>query len=221
MNVFDIIGPVMIGPSSSHTAGAARLGLAARKLLGESPVEAEIELCGSFAQTYRGHGTDKALVAGILGFAPDDARIRDALTLASGMGLNYHFRRISRPDLHPNTVHIVLTGGDNRTVDFWGASVGGGNILITQINGMDVHVTGQYNTLVIFHKDTPGVIAAVTSFVANSGVNIGNLRLSRKQRGGEAVMTLETDGEISDFLLENLRILPNITQVILIHAITV
>lgn len=219
MNVFDVIGPVMIGPSSSHTAGAVRLGYAARKILGESPVRAVIQLSGSFAQTCRGHGTDKALVAGILGFKPDDERIRDSMTLASEMGLEYVFQSTAHPDAHPNTARMALFGAGGNSAEVLGASVGGGNILISEINGMDVHVTGQSNTLVILHKDKPGAIAAVTSFAAYSGVNIGSFRLSRPRKGGDAVMTIEVDGEIPDQLPEHLQVLPNIIQVVLIEAV--
>ncbi len=219
MNVFDIIGPVMIGPSSSHTAGAVRLGYVARKILEDTPVRAEIDLAGSFAQTYRGHGTDKALVAGILGFKPDDIRIRQSLELASSMGLDFSFRRVSIPGAHPNTARIRLTGAQGNTNEIVAASVGGGNILVTELNGMDVHFTGQSNTLVILHYDRPGTIAAATNFVAYSGVNIGKLRFSRPSKGGQAVMTIELDGEIPDPLIEAMRILPNVLQVIMIRKI--
>ena len=219
MNVFDIIGPVMIGPSSSHTAGAARLGYVAGKILGEPPVRAVIRLSGSFAQTCRGHGTDRALLAGIMGFLPDDPRIRDSLELADRMGLEYEFCCQAIPGAHPNTARIALTGACGGSVRVQGASVGGGNILVSEINGMAVHVTAQSNTLVILHRDKPGTIAAVTNFVAYSSVNIGNFRLSRPQKGGEAVMTIEVDGDVPDALVQNLNILPNIIHVVLIRAV--
>ena len=219
MNVFDIIGPVMIGPSSSHTAGAARLGYVAGKILGEPPVRAVIRLSGSFAQTCRGHGTDRALLAGIMGFLPDDPRIRDSLELADRMGLEYEFCCQAIPGAHPNTARITLTGACGGSVSVQGASVGGGNILVSEINGMAVHVTAQSNTLVILHRDKPGTIAAVTNFVAYSSVNIGNFRLSRPQKGGEAVMTIEVDGDVPDALVQNLNILPNIIHVVLIRAV--
>lgn len=219
VNIFDIIGPVMIGPSSSHTAGAVRLGYVAQKILGETPARAVIQLSGSFAETYRGHGTDKALLAGILGFAPDDVRIRDSLVLAEQMNLHYEFHCENIPGSHPNTARITLVSSSGKDVTIQGASVGGGNILVSEINGMGVHVTGQNNTLVILHLDKPGTIAAVTNFVSYSSVNIGNFRLSRPQKGGEAVMTIEVDGEIPDALVENLKILPNIIHVVLIQAV--
>ena len=219
MNLFDVIGPVMIGPSSSHTAGAVRLGYVARKILGEEPVRAVIWLSGSFAETYRGHGTDKALLAGILGFAPDDVRIRDSLSLAEQRNLHFGFHCEDIPGSHPNTARITLSGSNGNKVTIQGASVGGGNILVSEINGMEVHVTGQSNTLVIQHRDKPGTIAAVTNFVSYSGVNFGNFRLSRPQKGGEAVMTIEVDGEVPGPLVENLKILPNIIHVVLIRAV--
>ena len=219
MNVFDIIGPIMIGPSSSHTAGAVRLGRVAWKLLGAAPAEAEIELTGSFAETYRGHGTDKALVAGIMGFDSDDERIRRSLEIAGERGIRLSFRETSIPGAHPNTARITLTDAAGSRVVVEGASVGGGNILITAINGMSVSFTGQYNTILVLHRDKPGAIAAVTNFMAGSGVNIGNFRLSREKRGGQALMTIEVDGDVSETLIESLQSLIAVDQAILIPAI--
>ena len=164
MNVFDIIGPIMIGPSSSHTAGAVRLGYIAHKVLGERAVRAEIELCGSFAQTYRGHGTDKALIAGILGMKSDDERIRRSLELAAEEGLEYSFATAVIPGAHPNTARISLIGESGATAVVQGASIGGGNILVSQVNGLEVSFTGQHNTLLVLHYDKPGTIAAVTAW---------------------------------------------------------
>jgi L-serine dehydratase len=219
MNVFDVIGPVMIGPSSSHTAGAVRLGQLARKILGERAVKADIQLSGSFAQTYRGHGTDKALIAGIMGMFSDDERIRNSLDIAAEEGLEFSFRPQDIPGTHPNTARIILTGENGAGCEIQGASIGGGNILVTEINGMAVSVTGQYNTLLILHRDKPGTIATVTNFMAYSGINIGNFRLSRPKKGGEAVMTIEVDGNVPEDLIHSLRILPNIINVILIREI--
>ena len=219
MNVFDIIGPVMIGPSSSHTAGAVRLGRVAWKILGERAVRAEIQLSGSFAQTYQGHGTDKALVAGIIGMHSDDERIRNSLQLAQDSGLAVTFQEIQLPGAHPNTARIALTGQNGGQAVVQGASVGGGTILVTEINGLSVSLTGQYNTILVLHQDKPGAIAAVTQFMAESGVNIGNFRLSRPQKGGEALMTIEVDGDVADTLMANLRALDPVKQVVLIRAI--
>lgn len=219
MQIFDIIGPVMIGPSSSHTAGACRLGRVAHKILADHPIKARIGLCGSFAQTYRGHGTDKALIAGIMDMHTYDPRLRNALELANEEGLDYEFYLTSLPDAHPNTAIIELTGENGNTCYITGASIGGGNIIVTNINGLDVQFTGQYNTLIVLHKDTPGVIAAVTNTMAYSGANIGNFRLSRPQKGGEAVMTIEVDGDVSDSMISWLRELKHITGVVLVRAI--
>ena len=218
MNVFDIIGPIMIGPSSSHTAGAVRLGRVAWKLLGERPVKAEIELTGSFAETYRGHGTDKALTAGIMGMDSDDERIRSSPDIARENGLDISFTETSIPGAHPNTARITLCGESGRRVQVQGASVGGGNILVTGVNGMAVSFTGQYNTILVLHQDKPGAIAAVTQFVASTGVNIGNFRLSRSHRGGEALMTIEVDGGIPDGLMDALRAIEMVQQAIFIRA---
>ena len=193
MNIFNIVGPVMIGPSSSHTAGAVRLGLMARAILGEEPVRAGIQLTGSFARTYRGHGTDKALTAGILGFMPDDVRIRDALSLAASMGLELAFQKVDIPDAPPNTAVIHLTGAEGRTVKVQGASVGGGNIRITGIDRFAVDLTGELPALITIHRDQPGVMMRVTSILAAEGLNIAFMRLSRQRRGEMAMMILELD----------------------------
>ena len=135
------------------------------------------------------------------------------------MGLEYRFICEGIPGAHPNTARITLTGAEGESVTVQGASVGGGSILVDELNGMAVHVTGQNNTLVVLHKDKPGAIAAVTNFMAYSGVNIGSFRLARAQKGGTAVMTIEVDGDIPEILVENLKILPNIIHVVLIRAV--
>lgn len=219
LNVFDIVGPVMIGPSSSHTAGAARIGLVARCLLGTAPVRADIRLHGSFAKTYRGHGTDKALVAGILGIQPDDIRLRDSLSLARDAGLAVSFDEIALEDAHPNTALITLTDRNGHTVSVQGASVGGGNILITRVNGMAVEITGQYPTLIVLHRDAPGTIAAVTEEMSRRGVNICNFRLSREEKGGVAVMTIEMDGSADAELNDRVQKLPNVLSSTLLTPI--
>lgn len=217
--VFDIIGPVMIGPSSSHTAGAARLGLMARKILGEKPVKAEILLYGSFAQTYRGHGTDKALLGGILGFAPEDMRLREALNIAAQQGLVYSFAPVDIPEAHPNTAIIKLTGESGRVIQVEGASVGGGNIRITRIGDFDVDLTGKYPALIIVHKDRPGVVNGVTSILARYKINIAYMRVSRKMRGQEAMMIVETDDELSTEVVEDCCEIPRLLTAFAIPAI--
>ena len=210
MNVLDIIGPVMIGPSSSHTAGAARIGRIARALLGEEVRQAEIRLCGSFARTYRGHGTDKALVAGIMGMMPDDPRIRGSLEMAGKMGIQVSIEEEELSGVHPNTATIHLTGATGKEITVRAASVGGGNILVTQVDGMDVEVTGQYTTLIVLHRDAPGTIAGVTEALSARGVNICNFRLSRSRKGGTAVMTIEMDGIHDGSLNDHIEHLPNV-----------
>ena len=200
--VFDIVGPVMIGPSSSHTAGAVRLGLMARKILGERAVRAEINLHGSFAQTGRGHGTDKALIAGIMGMEPDDVRIREALALADKAGLAYEFKEVELQDAHPNTAVIYLVGVTGRVARVRGASVGGGNILVTNIDGYAVELSGQYPALLTIHRDRPGVITQVTQILSRYEVNIAFMRVSRQSRGETAMMIMELDDEPSAEVVE-------------------
>ncbi|WP_312692718.1 L-serine ammonia-lyase, iron-sulfur-dependent subunit beta [Caproiciproducens sp.] len=212
MNVFDIIGPVMIGPSSSHTAGAVRIGRIAGALLEDVPVHAHILLHGSFAKTYRGHGTDKALVAGIMGMTPSDVRIRNSLELAKERNLSVVFEKGEIEGAHPNTAVITLTDAQGRTVTLQGASVGGGNIVVSEINGMKVDVTGQQTTLLILHRDVPGVIAHVTNYIAAQGVNIGNFKLTRGHRGETALMTIEVDGDFSRVSNEGIEKLPDVLR---------
>lgn len=218
MHVFDIIGPVMIGPSSSHTAGAARIGYAAVALLGERPVRAHIRLHGSFSKTYRGHGTDRALIAGILGLSPDDGRIRTSLALANERGLAVEWALADIEDAHPNTALITLTGESGRQISVQGSSVGGGGILITHFCGMDVVITGERPTLIIAHRDAPGAIAAVTECLADCGMNIASFRLSRESKGGQAVMTIETDSQPAKGVCPAIEKLPGILSVTLLLA---
>lgn len=219
MNVFDILGPVMIGPSSSHTAGAARIGRITQALLGASPVKADILLHGSFARTYKGHGTDKALIAGILGMTTDDERIRNAPELAKQQGLEVQISTGEIDGAHPNTAKITLTDAKQHTVTLLGSSVGGGNILVTEVNGMEVSFTGQHTTLIALHRDTPGTIAAVTEVLADAGVNICNFRLSRQHKGGEAIMTIEIDGAFRHTLNQSIQNLPNILSSTMLNPI--
>ncbi|MBQ4640076.1 MAG: L-serine ammonia-lyase, iron-sulfur-dependent subunit beta [Clostridia bacterium] len=218
MNIFDIVGPVMIGPSSSHTAGAARIGYVARKILAKEPVRAEIDLAGSFAETYRGHGTDRALIAGILGMKPDNEDLPRSLEIAKEKGFGYTIRTVCLPKCHPNTAVIRLWAEDGDMTEVEGASVGGGNILITRLNGLESAFTGQYNTLIIPHKDTYGVIAGVAQALAAFRINIGNFRLTRQEKGRQAIMTLEVDGDVSRELLMLLRALPNVMHVVYLHT---
>lgn len=220
MNVFDILGPVMIGPSSSHTAGAARIGRIALALLGTPAVKADILLSGSFARTYKGHGTDKALIAGIMGMNTDDSRIRHAPELAKEQGLNIHIHTGDIDGAHPNTAKITLTDKSGRSVSLLGSSIGGGNILVKEVNGMGVSITGQHTTLIVLHRDRPGIIAAVTEILSDAGVNICNFRLSRQQKGGEAVMTIELEGDFTSELNQKIENISDIYCSTMLHPIS-
>lgn len=196
MNLFDILGPVMVGPSSSHTAGAARIGHMARTLLGEEPAEVKFYLHGSFAESGRGHGTDRALVAGLLNMKPDDLRIPSAFAEAEKAGLVYSFDRVDLRDAHPNTVVVEVTGKSGKRLELQASSVGGGRIRVNRLNGVEVDFTGEYNTLIIQNKDENGVVAAVTTILNQLRINVANMSLCRSRRGGEALMVIETDQHI-------------------------
>ena len=197
-SVFDIIGPRMTGPSSSHTAGAVRMAHIAWDIAGRDVSEVTFTLYGSFSETGRGHGTDKALIAGILGFAPDDERIREALQLAEEKGLSYRFQKVNLEQAHPNTAVIHLTGASGRTARVRGSSVGGGNIRITNIDGYEVELTGTYPALITIHHDRPGVITKVTQILARYEYNIAFMRVSRHSRGEMAMMILELDEPLDE-----------------------
>jgi L-serine dehydratase len=183
----------MVGPSSSHTAGACRLGLLARGLVGGTPQSARVELHGSFARTGEGHGTDKAIVGGLMGFFPHDERLRTALEIAEREGLAYQFEKTSLEDaVHPNTVRITVTR-DSRTAVMVGSSLGAGRVLVTEIDGFPVEVTGSLHTIVLVAADVKGSIARIATLLAEHDINIATLRLSRKQKGGDAFMVIEMD----------------------------
>ena len=194
MGFADIIGPVMIGPSSSHTAGAARLARLASACWGNEPLrEVVVFLRGSFAFTSRGHGTDKAIVAGLLGMMPDDPGIRDALGIAAERGFPYRFDRDEIEGVHPNSARFLFTGCDGRTLEAVGASVGGGAVELQEIDGFRMQITGEFPTFVTFHRDTHGVVAAVAALMADRRINIASLTLHRKARGGLASLVAEID----------------------------
>jgi L-serine dehydratase len=218
-SVFDIVGPVMIGPSSSHTAGAVRLGNLARAVFGEQPSSARILLHGSFASTGQGHGTDLAVVAGLLGFPPDDPRIKDALSFAEGAGMAVEFGLAELGDVHPNTAVFELTAADGREGRIVGSSLGGGDVVVTEIDGFDVEATGELPTLVVEHEDKPGEIAAVSSILAESGVNIAAMRVSREVRGGTALMLIETDAVVDAATVERVCGAPAIHSVRSVPAV--
>ncbi len=218
MNLFDIIGPVMIGPSSSHTAGAARIGRVARLLLGEDVAEARVGLCGSFARTWRGHGTDRAIVGGLMDIAADDARLRDSLDEAKRRGLRVTFEEIQLKDAHPNTARLRLKGVTGRKIEVIGASVGGGSIEIREIDGMSLRVTAQKHTLIIAHRDTPGIIARVSSLLAGAPVNIATMQVSRSAAGGKAMTTMELDELPPDEIIAALKVMKGVESVTMLRA---
>jgi L-serine dehydratase len=193
VSLLDIIGPVMVGPSSSHTAGACRIGLIARAMVGGTPDRAKVELHGSFARTGVGHGTDRAIAGGLLGYAPDDERLREALEAAEAAGLRISFENTKlRGDPHPNTTRITVTrGAESATLT--GSSIGAGRILITAIDGFRVDLDGTYTTMVVVARDEPGTVALVATVLAEQGINLATMKVSRRQKGGEAIHVYEMD----------------------------
>ncbi|MBU6081335.1 L-serine ammonia-lyase, iron-sulfur-dependent subunit beta [Allobacillus halotolerans] len=212
-SVFDVIGPVMIGPSSSHTAGAARIGKMARQLYGRQPKWAKILLYGSFAKTYQGHGTDVAIVGGLLDFDTFDERIREAFQLAEEAGLTVEFIEEEGASDHPNTARIKI-GDDESDFELVGISIGGGKAEITEINGFELRLSGENPAILVLHNDRHGAIASVTSVLADNKINIGHMEVSRRDKGKEAMMIIETDQRIPDEIMENLEGCEHILSVI-------
>jgi L-serine dehydratase len=207
-----MIGPVMVGPSSSHTAGACRIGLVAREVLGHPPREATVTLHGSFAKTGKGHGTDRAIAAGLLGMRPDDTRLPDALNLAPQLGLTLHWKHADLGDVHPNTACIEVSARGNR-MSVLASSTGGGAIEVHDVSGFRVFFTGSQSTLLVGHHDTFGAIANVTGVVAKDKVNIAALTCNRERRGGQALMCLELDHPLSNTAIREVANLPETTWV--------
>ena len=193
LDIFDILGPVMVGPSSSHTAGAVRIGRMARTLLGAQPVKAEIGLHGSFAETGQGHGTDKALVAGLLGMRPDNLDIPRSFEIAREQGMEFTFKVVQLRDAHPNTAVLKVEDANGKKMTVQAVSIGGGRIRVDKINGVDVNFTGTYNTIVVRHKDVAGELNRITNELVKAGVNIANMSLFRSRRGGDVLTVIEID----------------------------
>lgn len=214
IDIFDIIGPIMVGPSSSHTAGAVRIGRMARTLLGEKPVNAALHLHGSFAETGVGHGTDRALIAGLLGMASDDYDIPRSFAIAQQRGLTFAFDAIDLRDAHPNSVLLEVEGAAGGRISMQACSVGGGRIEVNKIDGVALRFTGNYHTLIIHNKDERGYISNVTQALTLARVNIANMSLNRNARGGSAIMVIETDEPVPESirtLLGNLSGILHIT----------
>ena len=210
MDIFDLIGPIMVGPSSSHTAGAVRIGYVARKIFREESVKAEITLHGSFAATGRGHGTDRALVAGLLGMHPDDSRIPDSFEIAQQRGLDFKFENRELRSAHPNTAKIKLSAADGRELEIVAASVGGGRIEVRELAGMPMRFTADKPTLIISNNDKPGSIAKVSEVLSKEHINIATFNVNRSSRGGRAIMVIECDSPVSAEALRHIADSPDI-----------
>ena len=219
IGTFDILGPNMIGPSSSHTAGALRIAFVAGRMV-ERAVSVKFVLYGSFARTYHGHGTDRALVGGILGYHPDDERIRDSFEHAKEAGLAFSFEEnFTDKEIYPNTVDIYVTDKDGSVVSLRGKSIGGGNAVITRLNGVDVELTGNYRTLVVEHVDKKGTLAFVTTVLSAYDLNIGSLRLYRESKGKRAYAIIEVDTNVSNQVVSALKGVESVTNVLVVPAI--
>ena len=214
LDMIELLGPIMGGPSSSHTAGAVRIGRMARTLLGEPPVKAEIGLYGSFAETGRGHGTDRALVAGLLGMKPDDLRIPHSFEIAGEQGLDFQVHPVELREAHPNTAVLTVEGASGRKTCVQAASTGGGRIRVDQLDGVAVSFTGIFNTLILRHWDVPGELAHLTKELSDGGINIANMSLMRDRRGGSVMTIFEIDQPVPEAVREKLAQVPCVVSVI-------
>lgn len=202
--VFDIIGPTMVGPSSSHTAGAVRIGLVARDLFNQLPSQVDIYLYGSFMETYKSHGTDVALVGGLLGYDTDDDRIQTSLEAAESAGMKVNFIEMAEERSHPNTAIINMRNAE-KEISVEGVSIGGGKIEVVAINGFNIAISGNYPALLVFHKDTFGTIGKVANILGDSSINVGSMQVSRKEKGDQALMTCELDDAINKDIIEKIK----------------
>ncbi|MBF0813328.1 MULTISPECIES: L-serine ammonia-lyase, iron-sulfur-dependent subunit beta [Staphylococcus] len=202
--VFDIIGPTMVGPSSSHTAGAVRIGLVARDLFNQLPSQVDIYLYGSFMETYKGHGTDVALVGGLLGYDTDDDRIQTSLEAAESAGMKVNFIEMAEERSHPNTAIINMRNAE-KEISVEGVSIGGGKIEVVAINGFNIAISGNYPALLVFHKDTFGTIGKVANILGDSSINVGSMQVSRKEKGDQALMTCELDDAVNKDIIEKIK----------------
>lgn len=210
MSIFDVIGPVMIGPSSSHTAGVVRIGNITSKILGVIPKQAVITFYGSFAQTYVGHGSDKAIIAGLLGYSTDDIRIREVLEKSLNEGYDFTILKSNKKTRHPNTVQIEALDSSLEHTKIIAESLGGGSISIRKINDLKVELTGKLNTIVLNYVDKPGVVKDVSGILLKENVNIATMRVIRTNKGGDAIMLLEVDSLITESLKKEILTLPYI-----------
>lgn len=213
MNLFDILGPIMVGPSSSHTAGAVRIGQMTRKLLGSTPVRVEIGLHGSFADTGRGHGTDRAILAGILGMQPDDMRIPDSFEIARASGLDFTIYPTKLAEAHPNTAVLCAFDGNGKSISVQAASLGGGRIRLDKLDGAVINCPVDGPMLIVQNCDQPGLVAEVASALAATHINIATLRLHRTRRGGRAVMVAQLDQPLSEKTVDAIRKIDGVVNV--------
>ncbi len=218
VSVFDVLGPKMVGPSSSHTAGAAVIAYLAQKMITPPLVKADFTLYGSFAKTYHGHGTDRALLGGIMGFETDDIRIRDSFKIATERGLKYTFTPCdTETEVHPNTVDIRMENSGGRVMTVRGESLGGGKVRISRINGVAVDFAGEYSTVIVIQQDKPGVVAHITKVLSEANINIAFMRLFRESKGCTAYTIVESDGHFPEGIVEPLRENPNIKDVMIVE----
>ena len=218
ISVFDVMGPNMIGPSSSHTAGAARIGFLAQKMINGPLKKVEFTLYGSFARTYKGHGTDRALLGGIMGFATDDMRIRNSFEIADHNGLSFSFTTNEiETDVHPNTVDIHMINEKNQEMTVRGESLGGGKVRIVKINSVQVDFTGEYSAVIVTHQDKPGVVAYITKCLSDRNVNIAFMRLFRESKGEIAYTIVESDGHLPEDIGDTIRLNQNIHEVMIVQ----
>jgi len=217
-SIFDILGPVMVGPSSSHTAGAVRIGLIARQLFGKQPDKAVVYLHGSFAATGKGHGTDKALIAGLLGMQPDDLKIPDSFEIAKEKGMDFVILPKDLRDAHPNTARITMEDSSGKSLEIEACSIGGGRIRMSRLDGMDVNFSGETNTLIVRNQDQPGCITDVSTVLSLCGINIATMQVFRSKRGGTAVMVVETDQVVPDSALSMLESRQGILKVTFLNV---
>lgn len=213
ISIFEVLGPVMIGPSSSHTAGAARIARIARLVADNDVKKVVFGLHGSFAKTYKGHGTDKALVAGILGMKEDDEHIRDSFSIAAKEGIDFKFIETEIKDGHENTVLIEIWDSKGIKHKLIGSSIGGGRILISNIDDFEVEIAAENPVIITKQRDKKGVISDITSLLARNNINIAVMRVSRKERGTEASTIIETDDEIPLSIIGEIKVLENIKDV--------
>ncbi|QSX05146.1 L-serine ammonia-lyase, iron-sulfur-dependent subunit beta [Sedimentibacter sp. zth1] len=216
-SIFEVLGPVMIGPSSSHTAGAARLGKLARDICNGKIKKVRFYLHGSFAKTYKGHGTDRALIAGILGYEPDDERLRDAINIASEQGLKYEFILTDLGLVHPNTVKFMIEDINGKITEVTGSSIGGGSVMITDINGFEVKFTGEYSTIITNHLDKRGIISEVSGILAHNRINIANMNVLRNSGAKDASMIIEVDSIPNNSVIDMIKELDPMKSVIVIN----